>query len=114
MQKRACRPHLYGKKIAVPTRNGSMHAFVYNSKNLHPGYLIIEVHGGGFMYNTAADDDDFCHFIHQTLGIPVISCDYSLTPEHPFPTGLEDVYDCVLHALSMKYLKAQPDKIILW
>ena len=22
------------------------------------------------MYNTAADDDDFCHFIHQTLGIP--------------------------------------------
>lgn len=70
-----------------------MHAFVYNSKNLHPGYLIIEVHGGGFMYNTAADDDDFCHFIHQTLGIPVISCDYSLTPEHPFPTGLEDVYD---------------------
>ena len=65
-----------------------MHAFVYNSKNLHPGYLIVEVHGGGFMYNTAADDDDFCHFIHQTLGIPVISCDYSLTPEHPFPTGL--------------------------
>ena len=72
MQKRVCRPHLYGKKITVPTRNGSMHAFVYNSKNLHPGYLIVEVHGGGFMYNTAADDDDFCHFIHQTLGIPVI------------------------------------------
>ena len=114
MQKRACRPHLYGKKITVPTRNGSMHAFVYNSKNLHPGYLIVEVHGGGFMYNTAADDDDFCHFIHQTLGIPVISCDYSLTPEHPFPTGLEDIYDCVLHALSVKELKARPDKIILW
>ena len=70
MQNRACRPHLYGKKITVPTRNGSMHAFIYNKENLHPGYLIVEVHGGGFMYNTAADDDDFCHFIHQTLGIP--------------------------------------------
>mgnify|MGYP000724277787 CR=1 FL=1 len=91
-----------------------MHAFIYNKENLHPGYLIVEVHGGGFMYNTAADDDDFCHFIHQTLGIPVIACDYSLTPEHPFPIGLEDVYDCVLHALSMKELKARPDRIILW
>ena len=47
MQKRACRPHLYGKKITVPTRNGSMHAFIYNKENLHPGYLIVEVHGGG-------------------------------------------------------------------
>ena len=36
------------------------------------------------------------------------------TISDPFPTGLEDVYDCVLHALSMKELKAQPDKIILW
>ena len=114
MQKRACRPHLYGKKISVPTRNGSIHALIYNQKNLHPGYLIVEVHGGGFMYNTAADDDDFCYTVHQTLGIPVVACDYSLTPDHLFPVGLEDVYDCVLHALSMNELKAQPDKIILW
>ena len=42
MQNRACRPHLYGKKITVPTRNGSMHAFIYNKENLHPGYLIVE------------------------------------------------------------------------
>ena len=114
MQKRACRPHLYGKKISVPTRNGSMHALIYNQKNLHPGYRIVEVHGGGFMYNTAADDDDFCNTIHRTLGIPVVACDYSLTPEHLFPVGLEDVYDCILYALSINELKAQPDKIILW
>lgn len=114
MHKRACRPHLYGQKVTVPTRHGTMGALIYNKKNLHPGYLIVEVHGGGFMYNSAADDDDFCNTIHKKLGIPVISCDYNLSPEHPFPIGLEDVYDCVKFALTLPSLKVQKDKIILW
>ncbi|MDC7291718.1 alpha/beta hydrolase [Blautia schinkii] len=114
MQKRACRHQLKGRKITVPTRNGSMSAFLYNEKNLYPGFLIVEVHGGGFMYNTAADDNDFCDYIHKNLGIPVISCDYSLSPHAPFPTGLEDVYDCIKYALTLPELKASPDKIILW
>lgn len=113
-RKRACRSHLYGKRIAVPTRNGSMSALVYNEKNLHPGYLIIEVHGGGFMYNTAADDDDLCHAVHRRLGIPVVACDYNLSPDAEFPVGLHDVYDCVKFALTLPELKAEPDKIILW
>lgn len=114
MRKRACRSHLYGKRIAVPTRNGSMSALIYNEKNLHPGYLIVEVHGGGFMYNTAADDDDLCHTIHHLLGIPIVACDYNLSPCAKFPVGLEDVYDCTKFALTLPKLKAQPDKIILW
>lgn len=114
MRRRACRPQISGKKITVPTRNGSMSAFLYNEENRHPGYLIAEVHGGGFMYNTAADDDDLCSYIHKNLGIPVISCDYSLSPHAPFPIGLEDVYDCIKHALTLPGLKASPDKIILW
>ncbi|MDO4276767.1 MAG: alpha/beta hydrolase fold domain-containing protein [Eubacteriales bacterium] len=114
MRKRACRPQINGRKITVPTRNGSMSAFVYNKRNCRPGYLIVEVHGGGFMYNTAADDDDFCCFIHERLGIPVVSCDYSLSPHAPFPTGLEDVYDCIKYALTLPSLNAAPDKIILW
>lgn len=114
-QRRACRPHLYGKRISFKGRNGQhISALVYNERNQHPGYVIVEVHGGGFMYNSAADDDDFCHHIHQKLGIPVISCDYRLSPQYPFPVGLFDVYDCVCHALKLTALKAQPDKIILW
>ena len=81
----ACRPHLYGKRISFKGRNGQhISALVYNERNQHPGYVIVEVHGGGFMYNSAADDDDFCHHIHQKLGIPVISCDYRLSPQYPF------------------------------
>lgn len=114
MRKRACRSHLYGKRIAVPTRSGSMSALIYNEKNLHPGYLIIEVHGGGFMYNTAADDDDFCHAIHRRLGVPVVACDYNLSPDAKFPGGLHDIYDCIKFALTLPELKAAPDKIILW
>lgn len=114
MKKRASRPYLFGKKVSFPTRSGSMGAFIYNDVNSHPGYLIVEVHGGGFMYNTAADDDDFCQTIHHMLEIPVISCDYNLSPDFPFPKGLEDVYDCIKYALTLPELKASPDKIILW
>lgn len=114
MQKRACRSHINGSRLSVPVRSGSIEAFVYNQKNAHPGYLIVEVHGGGFMYNTAADDDDLCQAIHEMLEIPVIACDYRPAPAFPFPTGIQDVFDSVKYALTLPELKASPDKIILW
>lgn len=113
MRSRGQRAALHGQKVSFPTRNGSMNALIYNKKNNHPGYLLVEVHGGGFMYNTAADDDDLCETLHQSLGIPVVACDYALSPEKPFPAGLQDVYDCVCYALNRKELLAEPDKIIL-
>lgn len=113
-QRRACRPHLYGKKFSFAGKNGTVQSLIYNDINQHPGYVIVEVHGGGFMYNSAADDDDFCHFIHHQLRIPVVACNYRLTPEYPFPTGLQDVYDCVCRVLELPELKAAPEKVILW
>lgn len=114
MQQRRQRPGIHGDEVSLTTRSGKIQALIYNEENRHPGYVIVEVHGGGFMYNTAWDDDDFCAAIHHMTGIPVVACNYRLAPDYPFPTGLEDVYDCVTAVLEMPELKAQKDRVILW
>ncbi len=52
--------------------------------------LIVSIHGGGFALR--AD-----HFVGNDarlalLGATVVSVDYRITPEHPFPAGVEDCY----------------------
>lgn len=54
--------------------------------------LLLDVHGGGFMLG----DLDMNHAdnveLARDLGVVVVSVDYRLAPEAPFPAGLEDCY----------------------
>jgi acetyl esterase len=51
---------------------------------------LLEIHGGGFAVGSAALDDATNATIVRALGIVVVSVDYRLAPEHPFPAGLDD------------------------
>ncbi len=55
-----------------------------------PGLLYI--HGGGFVVGSIDTEHAFSAMIAAQLGIIVISVDYRLAPENPFPSGLEDCY----------------------
>ncbi|MDQ2585006.1 alpha/beta hydrolase [Saccharothrix yanglingensis] len=48
------------------------------------------VHGGGYVLGNPRMDDARCVALARTLGITVVSVDYRLAPEHPFPTPLDD------------------------
>ena len=50
------------------------------------------IHGGGYVIGRAAVDDSLCGATARELGIIVVSVDYRLAPEHPFPTPLDDCY----------------------
>lgn len=114
MNRRAMRQDIKGEQIMIPVSDGTIRALLYRQLNNYPGYLIVEVHGGGFMYNSAADDDDFCDFVNRTAGIPVLACDYRRSPQYGYPTGIKDVYASVNYALKNIGLKIDKDKIILW
>jgi acetyl esterase len=55
-----------------------------------PGLLFI--HGGGFVVGTAAMNDSSCMEFADKLGIVVVSVEYRLAPEHPFPAATDDTY----------------------
>ena len=80
---------------AVPVR---VYAPQQRSGSASPALLYI--HGGGFVVGSIATEHAIAALLARKLGIPVISVEYRLAPEHPYPAGLEDCYAALqwLHA----------------
>lgn len=57
-----------------------------------PAPMLVYFHGGGFVIGDLDTQDSVCRFLAATAGIPVLSMDYRLSPEHPFPAGVEDAH----------------------
>jgi acetyl esterase/lipase len=55
-----------------------------------PGPAVLYIHGGGYVVGTAESDDGKCADMARSLGAVVVSVDYRLAPEHPFPAAHED------------------------
>lgn len=55
-----------------------------------PRAFILAIHGGGFVSGKARYDDEWNAVIAERTGAAVISPDYRLAPEHPYPAGLRD------------------------
>jgi acetyl esterase len=52
--------------------------------------LLLFIHGGAFVSGTLDDYDNICESMADLAGCVVISLDYRLAPEHPFPAAVED------------------------
>jgi len=57
-----------------------------------PTPALLWIHGGGYLFGTAAQDDGVCRQYVERLGITVAAVDYRLAPEHPYPIPVEDCY----------------------
>lgn len=53
--------------------------------------LIIHSHGGGFVAQTSRSHEAYLRTWAVKLGVPILSIDYSLAPEAPFPRALEEI-----------------------
>ncbi len=54
------------------------------------GPLLVYFHGGGFVAGSLDTHDQVCRLFCAEGGIRVLSVDYRLAPEHPFPASHED------------------------
>jgi len=59
--------------------------------------VVVNFHGGGFVLGTAKDDARWCGVVVEQVGAVVVSVDYRLAPELPFPTAVEDGADAILY-----------------
>eukprot|EP00092_Neocalanus_flemingeri_P034140 GFUD01037127.1.p1 GENE.GFUD01037127.1~~GFUD01037127.1.p1 ORF type:complete len:459 (-),score=76.84 GFUD01037127.1:87-1301(-) len=76
--------------------------------------IIFHVHGGGFVSQTSESHLDYLHQWSSALDVPILSIDYSLAPEAPFPRALEEVFYCYVWMLNnFESLGTTGKKIIL-
>ncbi len=57
-----------------------------------PVGVFLFFHGGGWVIGDLDTHDLACRHLALESGSTVISVDYRLAPEHPFPSGLEDAW----------------------
>ncbi|XP_015456562.1 hormone-sensitive lipase isoform X5 [Astyanax mexicanus] len=55
-------------------------------------WLVVHYHGGGFVAQTSKSHEPYLKSWSQDLNAPVLSVDYSLAPEAPFPRALEECF----------------------
>lgn len=54
------------------------------------GGALLWIHGGGYIFGNARQDDALCRRFAKALGITVAAVEYRLAPEDPYPAALND------------------------
>ena len=69
-------------------------AVVYDTHERPPNSgALLWIHGGGMVMGAPEIDHQLCSRFAGECGVLVVSVDYRLAPEHPFPTPLVDCHD---------------------
>jgi acetyl esterase len=78
------------------TLAGDVPVRVYARKRREgPRPALLYIHGGGFVLGNLDMVDPAVRQMADELDIVVVSVDYRLAPEHPFPTPLEDCFSAL-------------------
>ena len=80
----------------VDTDAGAVPVRVFTPEADGPVPIMMYFHGGGYVKGGLDETDVFCRRLARTTGNVVVSVEYRLTPEHPFPAALDDAYACSL------------------
>lgn len=78
----------------IPGRDGdpAVRIRIYWPDRRSAPAAVYSVHGGGFVAGDLDTEHGSNVVLARELGVVVVSVDYRLAPETPFPGGLEDVY----------------------
>lgn len=90
--RKAWREHL-NKSVAVSQLQiagpaGLLATRMYHGQSDRP--LVIYFHGGGWVIGDLDTHDPYCRALCAASGCTVMSIDYRLAPEHPFPAAHDD------------------------
>ncbi|MDS0299530.1 alpha/beta hydrolase [Halogeometricum sp. S1BR25-6] len=76
----------------VPGPAGAIPVRVYRPRGGGPSPTVVFFHGGGFVLRSLESHDVLCRRLVRESDCTVVSVDYRLAPEHPFPAAVEDAY----------------------
>ena len=61
--------------------------------------VLVYFHGGGFVIGDLDTHDQVCRRLCRDAEVTVLSVDYRLAPEHPYPAGVVDALAAVIWAV---------------
>jgi acetyl esterase len=79
------------RDLAMPGPGGEIALRLFDARATRDaGPVVIFFHGGGFCLGSIDSHAGFCGEMARQLDLPVVSVDYRLAPEHPWPAGVDD------------------------
>lgn len=86
----------------------------YRSKDKSNLPVLVYFHGGAFIYGTPEQYDFIFFRLASDVDLMIVSVDYRLAPEHPFPAAMEDGYDSLKWlAQYASNLGGDPNRILI-
>lgn len=98
--------------ITIDAGHGSLAARHYAPAGPGRRPLLVYYHGGGFVLGDLDGHDNLCRRICRDTDVHVLSVDYRLAPEHPFPAATDDAFVAFRWACNnARALGAWPDRV---
>jgi len=85
-------PVAHVENRGIPGPQGDIPIRIYTPTGQSPFPILVFFHGGGWVLGDLDTCDAFCRSLANQVGCVVVSVDYRLAPEHPFPAAPEDCY----------------------
>jgi acetyl esterase len=87
---------------------------IYRTSTDAAAPVIVFFHGGGHVIGSLDTHDTAARFLALAAGCTVVSVDYRMGPEHPFPAAVEDCYDATRWvAAQAEALEVDPAKLVV-
>ena len=88
-------PTQVGQVINLTIPGNNIPVRIYIPKGEGPFPVISYFHGGGFVLMNLDTHDEICRQLSSKTNAIVMSVDYRLAPEHPYPAGPQDSINAV-------------------
>ncbi|MDR1807874.1 MAG: alpha/beta hydrolase [Propionibacteriaceae bacterium] len=92
------RRRTHGQERWLETPAGRIRVLVYQPGADAARPLVVDLHGGGFVFGHPELDDRHLPRLAEAVGATVVSVDYALAPAAPFPQALEECAAVVRYA----------------
>lgn len=92
----AIRPGIRAERTTVTATDPAVNVVIYQAPGRSkPSGALLWIHGGGTVMGTLRQGHAWCSRVADELGALVVSVDYRLAPENPYPAGLDDCYQAL-------------------
>ncbi|MCZ4499894.1 MAG: alpha/beta hydrolase [Marmoricola sp.] len=105
------------REITVDGADGPLPARLYIPSSrfgAEPVPTLLFLHGGGHALGSVDTHDAACRHLAELSGVQVLSLEYRLSPEHPFPAGVDDCFAAYRWLVAnTAQLNADPERLAI-